>query len=69
MRFSRLGNEVVIGVADDLHVRELTQGKVTTDIDPAIDVGCVRLATGDQEPALKVSGVLSPGTNQAVPRS
>src|ERR1039458_8296631 len=47
----RFGDQIVIGVADDLDAGELAQGQFPANINPSVNVGRVRLAARDQKTA------------------
>src|ERR1039458_1313359 len=63
---ARFSNQIVIGVADDLYLRELAKGRLAAHIDPAIDVGRVGFATGDLEAALELGWMLFRAPDEAV---
>src|ERR1017187_4387390 len=63
---ARFSNQIVIGVADDLHLRELAKGQLAAHIDPAIDVRRVGFAAGDLEAALELGRMLFRAPDEAV---
>ena len=57
---NRLGNQIVIGVADDLDFDELTDGQSTfrgAHINPAVDVRRIRLAAADEVVPFHLAGL------------
>ena len=55
---NRGGDQVIIGVADNLHARKLSERQPATDINTAIDVGRVGFATGHEVSPFELASLL-----------
>src|ERR1035437_7883386 len=63
---ARFGDQIIIGVADDFHLRELAERQVPAHVYPAVYVRRIGFPTGDQETAFERGRVLVVPANEAV---
>jgi hypothetical protein len=61
-----LGNEIVIGVTNNLHSGKLSDRQSSTNVDATVDVGSIRFPASDQIASAQVGGMSIFGANQPV---